>query len=150
MIYLFLSFILDGLIINNSFFYPLFTLVSLVIIFPKFNKKNYNYYITCFIIGLLYDIVYTNTFLLNGIIYIILGFLIKLIYKKININTLKIILEIIFFISIYRILTFIILNILGYNFNISSLLESIYSSIILNIIYTFLSYNILILNKKWR
>lgn len=150
MIYLFLSFILDGLIINNSFFYPLFTLVSLVIIFPTFNKKNYNYYITCFVIGLLYDIVYTNTFLLNGIIYLILGLLINLIYKKININTLTIIFEIIFLISIYRILTFIILNILGYNFNIYSLLESIYSSIILNIIYTFLSYNVLILNKKWR
>ncbi len=148
-IYFIISFILDGYILSSSIFYPLFTLVSIIVTYQYFNKKSNNYLIVCFILGLLYDVVYTNTFLLNGLIFVLLGYLIKIINKKIHINSLTIIFETIIIILGYRTLNFIILNLSNYNIELIVLFKSFYESIILNIIYVFITYNIwLIIRKK--
>ena len=55
-----LSFLLDGLFSLSNF-----TLVSLIVS-SYFNKDILKYSL---IIGILYDIIYTNTLILNGIIY---------------------------------------------------------------------------------
>ena len=71
-----ISFILDNLISNfinhNSLFYPLFTMLSLIIIYPKFNKKDNKYYICSFILGLIYDITVSDTLFLNAFIFLLL------------------------------------------------------------------------------
>lgn len=115
-------------IINpNSYFLPLFSLVSLI-----FLKKDKNYYIKCFFIGVLYDLVFTNLFIINGIIYLFIGLIIKKI-KNFNINNIIIGIIIIIF---YQLILFILFNISKYQ--IYSLEEFIYilpRYFIINIIY---------------
>ncbi len=135
-----ISFMLDGIlsryILPNSLFIPLFTIVSLVIIYPYFNNNNYRYFRYIAIIGLLYDITYLNTLFFNFFIFMIIGFVIGLfnyllsnnLYTSILITTVSIIL--------YRIINYFFVVIFkNQSFNFLNLLESIYSSLILNIIY---------------
>ena len=87
-VYTIISFLLDGLlsnymsinIINPSYFRTIYSVISLVIIFNYFDNDT-KYLKILLILGILFDIVYTNTFLLNIIIFLI----IYIIIKKINI-----------------------------------------------------------------
>lgn len=133
------SFIFDNIIslcINkNSLFFPLFTLLSLIIIF-SYNLKDYNYFLLCFGIGLLYDVVFTDTLFLNSSIFLFFSLCIYLIFKKINYNLFNIILVSLLLIFVYRIITYI-LFLLSFkaHFNLFTLLSGVYSSIIINIVY---------------
>lgn len=145
-----LSLILDGIlskyISSTSFLIPLFTIMSLIIIFPYFHKP-YKYFRYCAILGILYDIAYTNTLFYNFFIFIILGFIISYFYYLFS-NTLNITLLIsVIVIIIYRIINFIYFIIFKQvNFNLELFLKSIYSSLIINIIFCILGY---ILTKKY-
>ena len=148
-----ISFILDNFISNfinhNSLFYPLFTLLSLIIIYPKFIKKINKYYLTSFLLGLIYDIAVTDTLFLNAFIFLLLSYIINYIFRKTPYNYLSVL--IISFISIiyYRVITYIVLLLLNYlNFNLLTLLKSIYNSLILNIIYITILYNKKLIFKK--
>lgn len=157
------SFILEGMITNlislDSLLLPLFTLTSIVILYPFFNReKCYNYIITCFIIGIFYDITYTNSLFINAFSFSLIGVLIIFIdhyidsniFSRSGINIVSIIL--------YRVITYFMLILFNYlNFNINTLIRGIYSSIILNFIYGMFLYfianyinNKLILKKKLR
>lgn len=143
-----ISFLLDNLVSNfisiKGIFYPLFSLLSLVIVYP-YNKKNYLK--ISFIIGLLYDITYTDTLFLNAFIFLISAYFIKQIFKKIEYNYISYLFASLLIILFYRISTYSILLIITYtSFDISILLKSIYSSIIINIIYLTIVY--IIINRK--
>lgn len=77
-----ISFMLDGILSNYInydtvyLFKPFFSLVSLVLIYPYLNYNKREYFIIALILGLTYDILYTNTFLLNGIIFVFIAYLI--------------------------------------------------------------------------
>jgi len=146
-----ISFVLDNIISNlfsyNSIFYSLFTILSLVLIYPNFNRRSNNYYIYAFILGLVYDITITNTLFLNAFVFLLLSYLIRLTLYKITYNYLSILIISICAIIYYRVITYMILTILNYlDFNIFLLFKSIYSSLTLNIIYISVSY--LIINSK--
>ena len=146
-----LSFILDGiislLIIPNSLFFPLFTLMSLLVIY-KFKLSNSLYLIICGIIGLIYGITYHNALLDMGL-FILIGIFIIIIYNKFNIDSLSIILLSVFLIIIYRLFTYIFLLFNEYIFNPYQLFKGIYSSLIINILYVLIINKIInILNKK--
>ncbi len=140
---LFISLILETIVSNvvgiNSIFIPLFFIMSLILIYPK-----EDYLIICFICGLIYDICFYNSLFINTISFILIGLLIPNL-KKYNIYF-KSIIVIIF----YRFISYSMLVLIGYTkFNISLLFKSIYSSIILNIIFIILvklCYNI---KRKW-
>ena len=80
----FISFLLDNFFSNNiaysitspSWFSTIYTLICLIVIFPYFyNQKKYLYIlIFC---GILFDIVYTGTFLVNVVVFILLYFIVK-------------------------------------------------------------------------
>ena len=145
------SFILDNIVSNflnyNSIFNPLFTLLSLVLIYPSFNKRSNNYYIYVFILGFIYDVAITNTLFLNAFIFILLAYFIKLIFNKIPYNYLSVLIITLCSIIYYRVITYAILIILNYlDFNLFYLFKSIYTSILLNIIYISILY--LIINSK--
>jgi len=149
-----ISFILDNIFSNlinyDSLFYPLFTLLSLILIYPKYNKKDNRYFIISFIIGLIYDIV-LNTLFLNSFIFLLLSYILRIIFNKIKYNYLSILFISILSIIYYRIVNYIILVILNYlEFNIFTLFKSICSSILLNIIYITIFHVLkrLIFNKK--
>ena len=151
LIHLILSFLLDGLlsnstdllVINPSYFKTIYTIISLVVIFRYFDSSK-KYLIILFITGILFDIVYTNTLLLNPFIFLIIYFVIKELNYYIPNNLLTINIKSILAIIIYNLITFILLNISNYyNYNFNTLLMIIIRSIPMTIIYTSLSYFLL-------
>lgn len=139
---------------SNSLFIPLFTLTSLTFVYPYLKKKKTNYIIIYFIVGLFYDIVFSNSIFVNTISFVIIGVLVMLCYNyvKYNIYTSNII-NIIMLIT-YRIFSYIILLSINYiKFNKNIFYKGIYSSILINIVYgifIYISINLLakILNKR--
>ena len=91
-----ISFLLDGILSNFlpfmmndlSFFTPFFTLISIIIIYPFFDKEERKYYILVGIVGFLYDLFYTNLLFANTIFFLLIAFIISYIYKKIQVNLL--------------------------------------------------------------
>lgn len=145
-IMLIISFFLDGLLSNllvfSNYLYPLCSLLSLVIICPLFKKRQVNkYYLFSMIIGLLYDIVYTNTLFLNFILFFLIAILIRMIYNLVSNNYLSLIIISFFIIVLYRITIYLVLFVVNYKLlNINILLQSVYSSFIINFIYVSLFY----------
>lgn len=154
---IFISFFLDGICSNllqlSPLLYPLFSLLSLVIIFPYYKKRNIKkYYITSLLLGLIYDVVYTNTLFLNMLFFFLLSILISLLYNLLNNTMLNAFLISFFLIVCYRLFTYLVLLFTDIvTFDINVLFTSIYSSLIVNIIYLLLFYYITkIISKKCR
>ena len=150
-IHLILSFLLDGLLsnttdillINASYFKTIYTIISLVVIFRYFEYPK-KYLIILLITGILFDIVYTNTLLLNPFIFLVIYFVIKELNYYIPNNLLTINIKSILAITIYNIITFILLNISNYyNYNLNHLLRITLRTLPMTIIYTSISYFLL-------
>ena len=141
-----LSFMAEGIIsnyisMNTIIFEPLFTLISLIIIYPYFHNKEKKYFILSFSMGLLYDIVYTNTFLFNAIMFLIIAYIIKKINSYISNNYINVAIISLIIIIIYRLIVYLVLCLINYfNFDIRSLLYSIADSLVLNMIYSVVLY----------
>ena len=102
------SLILDGIlsnflpVINLSYFTPLLTVTSIFIIYPFYQKNEKKYYITALIIGIIYDLLYTNLLFFNGILFVLISLITRLIYKNLNVSFLKNIIYIMIIIVIYE------------------------------------------------
>lgn len=150
-IYIIISFFLDGLIsnytkiniIDPSYLRTIFSVISLVITFKYFD--NDKKYLSILIpLGILFDIVYTNTFLLNTFIFFVIYLILKQLDYTIPNNLLTINIKAIIAIFIYHILSYIILLITHYNpYSINLLFKILSRSIIMTIIYTTISYLII-------
>ena len=147
-IYLVLSFILDNFmsnifpstLSNISYFTTMYIIISFVIIYPYFTNKK-KYYLLLIIFGLLFDIIYTSTFILNMILFLGVGICIKTLNNIFPENVLTI--NIISFISIslYHMFTFIILYLVGnIKYDFILLINIIIHSIIMTVIYSSISY----------
>lgn len=152
MIIVIISFLLDGIvssIINyHSLMYPLFSLLSLITSYTYFNQKDNSYIIMAFILGLSYDLVYTDTLFFNACLFLSSALLLKKIFEKFPYNYISVLVISFIMIFYYRILSYLILAFINYlNFSISFLLQGIYSSIIINIIYISVAYLIISSNQ---
>lgn len=138
---LIISFILEGIISNmigirSDFFLPLFSVVSLIIVYPYFNHENASFLKFCFVLGLFYDLVYTDTLILNACVFPIIGLLISFLNSRLSNHMISLIFTISFIVLIYRVLNYGILVIVGFfPFSWDVLMTSITSSLLLNIIY---------------
>lgn len=153
--YVIISFILDSLISNlisfnlvdPSHFKTIYSIVSLVIIYNYFDNKK-KYLSILVILGILFDIVYTNTFILNIVVFLIIYIILSYLDFIIPTNLITINIKSIVCIFSYYILTYIILLLSNYNnYNIKLLGLILIRSIIMTIIYTTISY--LIMNKMY-
>ena len=159
-IILIISFILDGILTNFlpylvndlSLFTPLLTLVSIFMIYPFYKKKQNKYFIIITIVGILYDLFYTNLLFFNASLFIIIGLITKYIYKNFKINYIRIIIYIILIITFYELLTGIIILIFNLvPITLPKVIYKITHSLILNIIYSEIIYLILKkLPKKYK
>lgn len=150
-IYVLFSFLLEGFMSNIfassltdvSYFTTIYTVISFVVIYPYFyNKKKY--YILLIIFGILFDALYTSTFIVNVFIFLGIGFVIYLFNNILSDNIFMINIISIIAIITYHLLSFIILSIAGYaNYSFLLLGRIIVHSIIMTIIYTSLSYLII-------
>ena len=149
-ILLVISFIME-LVFSNilpNILMPLFLITSFIFIYPLFKKNNQNFFIVCTICGLFYDII-TNSIFLNTICFGITSGFIILLYSYLKYNIFNSSLINLIIIIIYRIISYLLLCIIDYiNFNWFKLLESIYNSIIINVLYGIILFLILILYVK--
>ena len=121
---------------NTSLFLSVFSVISIFIVYPLYNNNNKKYYVSCFIYGLVYDIVFTNTIFLNAFIFLFIAFIISKIYKLFNLNTFNTIIVTISTIILYRFINYLIIVMIdNLDFDYTLLLKSIYSSLIVNVIY---------------
>ena len=74
---LLLDLLCNTFINRNSLFLPLFTLLSIIFI-----KKDDKYYLKVGLLGFIYDIIFTNFYILNSFLFLIMGFIIFNYYKK--------------------------------------------------------------------
>lgn len=140
-----IAFYLEGIFsnfvsISTKFFNPLFALITLVSVYPFF-KENRKYFLVCFGYGILYDLIYTDTLVFHGFLFLSIGYLSYHMYKLLSLNILNTIL--IVFISIlgYRLISYILLCLVGgYKFIWIKLIYSITSSIIINIFFATVLY----------
>lgn len=111
------SFLLDGILSNFlpymvgdlSLFTPMLTVVSLVVIYPFFIKKMKCYFISCFVVGICYDFMYTNLLFYNAILFTIIGLVVVFLYKYIRPSWVSLLLFIIAVISCYECMNAIII-----------------------------------------
>ncbi len=140
---LFLSTILPIVNTSNNFFIPMFTIVSLVLMYPYFNHKQNNYIRYAIIIGFIYDILITNTLLVNATIFACLAAFIRFLDSGLSNNLLSIIIKSLLVIFVYDVVMYLILSLIGYiNFNIFDILFKLLKSISLNLIYIIVCYSI--------
>ena len=147
-----ISLLLDGILTNFlpymvsdlSFFTPLLTLTSLVIIYPLFKKEKKKFLIFSFVSGMIYDLFYTNLLFFNGFLFLLLSLIIIKLYEIFGGGYLKILFHILIIIILYE--TFTALLIIIFNLvpmNIDKLIYKISHSILLNLIYGEVVYFIL-------
>lgn len=159
-IILLISIILDGILTNYlpylvndlSLFTPLLTVVSIFILYPLNRKKETKFFILMFIVGIIYDLLYTNLLFLNGLLFVLIAFISKIIYKNFETSYFKLIIYTILIIVIYESLYAGILFIYRVvPITIYKLFYKISHTLILNIIYTELLYFIIKhLPKKYK
>jgi hypothetical protein len=136
---------------NLTLFYTIYVLIALLILNPYFENKK-KYFTLLIVFGLITDIAYTNTFLLNTCLFIICYYLSKIFHFFFPYNWLTISLSNLLSISVYHIISYIFLTILRYDtYSLSALLKVLSHSILMTIIYSNIVYVVLILiNKKFQ
>lgn len=152
-IYVIISFLLDGIISNiipfnlvdPSYFKTIYSVISLVIIYNYFD--NHQKYLKILItLGIFFDIVYTNTFILNIVVFLIIYLVLSNLDYVITTNIFTVNLKSIVCVSTYHIITYIILLLANYNhYSIKLLGIILLRSIIMTVVYTTISY--LLMNK---
>lgn len=122
---------LDTVLLN-----PLFTLMAIIIIYPYFKDRELDYLKYCILVGFIYDIVFTDTLLLNAILFTIVGTVVIILGYVFSGNLLTTLLTALMVIILYRVIGYAILCLSGYLlYSFNHLLDSINSSILLNIIF---------------
>lgn len=156
-IILIVSLLLDGILTNYlsymvsdlSLFTPLLTVTSLVLICPFFYKEKKKYLIYSFVIGFAYDLFYTNLLFFNGLIFLLLGFIILKLYKIFGTGYIKALIGIVITIVLYETLTacgIVVFNLVPVTFE--KLVYKITHSLLLNLIYGELVFIVLKLIPK--
>ena len=155
-----ISLILDGILTNYlpylvndlSLFTPLLTLVAIIIIYPFYRKDELKYYVIAFIVGVLYDLFYTNLIFFNGVLFFTIAYTSSRITKNVTMNTVNLLLETIGMIVLYEVLTGLAL--FTYHVVPITLYKVWYKvihSLLLNVIYVEAVYWILkIIPKKYK
>ena len=145
----FLSFILEYVVngfFHGSIFTGLIVFSSLILLEPYFKKNRDKYFVYCFIVGFLYDLVYTGTYFLNSGLFLVIGICVSYINSVTPNNFIVSILELIILIGLYRIIGFIYFGVNGFvsmSFNV--LFRSFYCSLIINVLYSIILYFVLYL-----
>ena len=158
-IILILSFLLDGFgpihnnitLTNLSIFSTMYSIIAISIISP-YIENNKRYFIILFILGSLIDIAYTNTFLLNAILFILIGIITKSLYKRFSNGPFIPIIISLISIIIYNVMTYLILVICNYiGSSINTLINVITHNIISTILYsTIITFILIKLDKKYK
>lgn len=141
---LIISFLLQGITSNYlgygfdnlSYFFTIYPLINLMVLNPYFeNEKKHLSLII--IVGLLIDLIYTNTFMFNIFIFLIIYYVSKCFYFRFPYNLFTINISNLLGIFLYHIISFIFLTVLRYDsYSISVLQKILTHSILMTVIYS--------------
>lgn len=139
------------MLFKSSIFFPLFTLLSFVLTYPYFRKYGSSFFRTCLIIGVLYDIAYTDSIFVHAFLFCILGFFIPFLYHFFDKNFWTLLLMSLIVIIVYQMLHYGLFLLSGkVILSISIFTNSILYSVISNIIYVLILYGMLWLLRKYK
>ncbi len=155
-----ISIILDGLLTNYlpfmvndlSLFTPLLTVSIIFLLYPFYRKNSKEYLLHMFLLGIIYDLYYTNLLFLDGILFLAIAFLSKTIYKNFEVSFIRLLFYTTIMIFCYESL----LGLIMFAFqlvpiSIEGILYKFTHSIILNVIYAEIIYLIIrIIPKKYK
>ena len=135
--------ILDGIIVyynnyyfnNLNIFYPMLTISLIPFLFDNNQKE---YYKICFIIGIIYDLLYSNIFLYNGFLFLLLSKIDVKIMKYLKNNLFLYMMLVIINIIFYDTISFLLIKVTNYQIvTFSDLIYKIENSLLLNIMSSF-------------
>lgn len=142
--FIIITIFLDGILVyyfpsyfnNISFLYPMLTVSLISLLYSYYPLKKY--YITCFITGFIYDLLYSNIFLYHALLFLLLGKVNSKIYKVFKENFILKILLIILNIIIYDVIGFMVIKFSNYmDIGFDALFYKIGNSLLLNIMLVF-------------
>ena len=121
------SFILDIILSNVlpfmkgdlSIFTSLFVPITIYLIYPFYKNQELRYYIESFIIGIIYDLIFTNLLFFDGVIFLIISLVSVKIYKNFIVDKYKNIMYVFLIIILYEFLVasiFLIFNLVPISF----------------------------------
>lgn len=121
------SFILDIILSNVlpfmkgdlSIFTSLFVPITIYLIYPFYKNQELKYYIESFIIGIIYDLIFTNLLFFDGVIFLIISLVSVKIYKNFIVDKYKNIMYVFLIIILYEFLVasiFLIFNLVPISF----------------------------------
>ena len=146
------SFILDIILSNVlpfmkgdlSIFTSLFVPITIYLIYPFYKNQELKYYIESFIIGIIYDLIFTNLLFFDGVIFLIISLVSVKIYKNFMVDKYKNIMYVFLIIILYEFLVasiFLIFNLVPISFY--DFIYKISHTLLINVVYGFLLYEII-------
>lgn len=146
------SFILDIILSNVlpfmkgdlSIFTSLFVPITIYLIYPFYKNQKLKYYIESFIIGIIYDLIFTNLLFFDGVIFLIISLVSVKIYKNFMVDKYKNIMYVFLIIILYEFLVasiFLIFNLVPISFY--DFIYKISHTLLINVVYGFLLYEII-------
>ncbi len=147
--------LLDGIIVyyipssyhNLSYLYPMLTISLIPFIYQN---KTHDYYKYIIILGIIYDIFYSNIFLLNALVFFLLGWIDLKIIRYFKNNIITYLFMIIVNILVYDLLLFFLIVITNYqSITLIDYLYKIKNSLLLNIIVGIIYYYIFCSNLSF-
>lgn len=146
------SFILDIILSNVlpfmkgdlSIFTSLFVPITIYLIYPFYKNQELKYYIESFIIGIIYDLIFTNLLFFDGVIFLIISLVSVKIYKNFIVDKYKNIMYVFLIIILYEFLVasiFLIFNLVPICFY--DFIYKISHTLLINVVYGFLLYEII-------
>lgn len=133
LISLFLSSIMPNILRE---FIPFF-MIAVIVIVSSFKVEEKNIYITCFLFGVIYDLMYTNLVIFHGFLYVFILFLCKMILK--NNNFFLYVFTYYLMVVIYNI-TMFVFAVLCTNVNVNYIINMGVKSIFINSIFFVILY----------
>ena len=146
------SFILDIILSNVlpfmkgdlSIFTSLFVPITIYLIYPFYKNQKLKYYIESFIIGIIYDLIFTNLLFFDGVIFLLISLVSVKIYKNFIVDKYKNIMYVFLIIILYEFLVasiFLIFNLVPISFY--DFIYKISHTLLINVVYGFLLYEII-------
>lgn len=146
------SFILDIILSNVlpfmkgdlSIFTSLFVPITIYLIYPFYKNQELKYYIESFIIGIIYDLIFTNLLFFDGVIFLIISLVSVKIYKNFIVDKYKNIMYVFLIVILYEFLVasiFLIFNLVPICFY--DFVYKISHTLLINVVYGFLLYEII-------
>ena len=127
---------------NLSYLTPLFIPILIYLLYPRFKDKK-KYILISIIIGIIYDLIYTNLLFFNGILFLIISLITILIYKYFKNNIYLNNIYLLFIIILYELVSILIYILFGViTISFSDVIYRITHVIIINIIYGTILYMI--------